>query len=223
MVAPKPEIIPPELIPVDPAPPQPPRIKSRSRSAAKVLPPKPQSVPPQLIPVDPAASAAFPFPLRNTSPTPHYNLVTRSESPKAKQELAREIARKVLNRSRSRGDVPDLLPVEEEEVEVRGRQMKPEGPLAKKAKELLKKQERASSVVIGEELGKFGRNFKFHFNQRLKNIERSASVPPPPTKTKTYDDIRQEIEQSIPEPSAVDTKIRKKVQFPKDAFFPGKE
>ena len=101
--------------------------------------------------------------------------------------------------------------------------MKPEGPLAKKAKELLKKQERASSVVIGEELGKFGRNFKFHFNQRLKNIERSASVPPPPPKkTKTYDDIRQEIEQSIPEPSAVDTNLRKKVQFPKDAFFPGK-
>ena len=53
-----------------------------------------------------------------------------------------------------------------------------------------------------------------------KNIERSASVPPPPPKkTKTYDDIRQEIEQTIPEPSAVDTKIRKKVQFPKDAFL----
>ena len=87
----------------------------------------------------------------------------------------------------------------------------------------MKKQERASSVVIGEELGKFGRNFKFHFNQRLKNVERSASVPPPPPKkTKTYDDIRQEIEQTIPDPSTVDTKRRKQVQFPKDAFFPGK-
>ena len=135
--------------------------------------------------------------------------------------MAREIARKELNRSRSRGDVPEFLPIEEEEVEVRGRKMKPEGPLAKKAKELLRKQERATSVVIGEELlGKFGRNFKFHFNQRAKNIERSASVPPPPPKkTKTYDDIKEEIERTIPEPSAVDTKLRKKVQFPKDAFL----
>ena len=100
VVAPKPEIIPPELIPVDPAPPQPPRVKSRSRSAAKVLPPKPQIVPPELIP----------------------DAVLRSESPKAKQELARDIARKELNRSRSRGaDVvpPDLLPIEEEEPQVR--------------------------------------------------------------------------------------------------------
>ena len=77
-----------------------------------------------------------------------------------------------------------------------------------------------SVVIIPEQLGKFGRNFKFHFNQRLKNIERSASVPPPPPKkTKTYDDIKEEIERTIPEPSAVDTKLRKKVQFPKDAFF----
>ena len=131
-------------------------------------------------------------------------------------QVARTIARQELNRSRSRGPEP-ILPIADSSP--RGRQMtrKPEGPMAEKAKALLKKQEQG--INMGEariHLGRFAKNFAQVAKQKSRNAEKAASVPPPP-KQKTYDDIEKEIDEAAPDIS--DTRLRKKVQFPADAFF----
>ncbi len=74
---------------------------------------------------------------------------------------------------------------------------KPEGPMAEKAKALLKKQEQG--INMGEariHLGRFAKSFA-QVNQKSKNAEQAASVPPP-RKQKTYDDIEKEIEEVVP-------------------------
>ena len=140
------------------------------------------------------------------------------EPPRA--QVARAIAREELNRSRSRGGPTEpILPIDEEDVVSRGRQMarKPEGPMADRAKALLKKQEHG--VTMGESkihLGKFAKNFAQVVKQKGKNIEKATSVPPPP-KQKTYDDIEKEIEEAVQDPT--DTRLRKKPQFPAGAFI----
>ena len=48
------------------------------------------------------------------------------------------------------------------------------------------------------------------------NAEQVASVPPPP-KQKTYDDIEKEVEEVVQDP--MDTRMRKKQQFPGGAFL----
>ena len=48
-----------------------------------------------------------------------------------------------------------------------------------------------------------------------ENAEKAASVPPP--KPKTYDDIEKEVEEVVPDP--MDTRLRKKPQFPAGAFL----
>ena len=111
-----------------------------------------------------------------------------------------------------------MLPIAEEEVLSRGRQMtrKPEGPMAEKAKALLKKQEQG--INMGEariHLGRFAKSFA-QVNQKSRNAEQAASVPPP-RKQKTYDDIEKEIEEVVPDPT--DTRLRKKQQFPAGAFL----
>ena len=139
------------------------------------------------------------------------------EPPRA--QVARAIAREELNRSRSRGGPTEpILPIAEEEVVSRGRQMarKPEGPMADRAKALLKKQEHG--VTMGESkihLGRFAKNFA-QVKQKARNAEQAASVPPPP-KQKTYDDIEKEVEEVVPDPG--DTRLRKKQQFPAGAFL----
>ena len=110
-----------------------------------------------------------------------------------------------------------ILPIAEEEVVSRGRQMtrKPEGPMAEKAKALLRKQEQG--ISMGEtriHLGRFAKNFA-QIKQKAKNAEKAASVPPP--KHKTYDDIEKEVEEVVPDP--MDTRLRKKPQFPAGAFL----
>ena len=137
------------------------------------------------------------------------------EPPRA--QIARTIAREELARSRSRGGPPEpILPIAEDEGP-RGRQMtKPEGPMADRAKALLKKQEHG--VSMGESrihLGRFAKNFA-QVKQKAKNAEKAASVPPPP-KQKTYDDIEKEVEEVVPDPT--DTRLRKKPQFPAGAFL----
>ena len=135
------------------------------------------------------------------------------EPPRA--EVARAIAREELNRSRSRGGPTEpILPIAEEDVVSRGRQMarKPEGPMADRAKALLKKQEHG--VTMGESkihLGRFAQ-----VKQKARNAEQAASVPPPP-KQKTYDEIEKEVEEVVPDPT--DTRLRKKAQFPAGAFL----
>ena len=92
---------------------------------------------------------------------------------------------------------------------------KPEGPMADRAKALLKKQEHG--VTMGESrihLGRFAKNFA-QVQQKARNAEKAASVPPP--KHKTYDDIEKEIEEAVPDP--IDTRLRKKPQFPAGAFL----
>jgi hypothetical protein len=139
------------------------------------------------------------------------------EPPRA--QIARTIAREELARSRSRGGPPEpILPIAEEEVVPRGRQMtrKPEGPMAEKAKALLRKQEQG--ISMGEariHLGRFAKSFA-QVKQKAKNAEKAASVPPP-QKHKTYDDIEKEIEEVVPDP--MDTRLRKKPQFPTGAFL----
>jgi len=135
------------------------------------------------------------------------------EPPRA--QVARTIARQELNRSRSRGPEP-ILPIAEEEVP-RGRQMsrKPEGPMAEKAKALLRKQEQG--INMGEariHLGRFAKSFA-QVKQKARNAEKATSVPPP--KHKTYDDIEKEVEEVVPDPT--DTRLRKKAQFPASAFL----
>ena len=139
------------------------------------------------------------------------------EPPRA--QVARAIAREELNRSRSRGGPTEpILPIAEEDVVSRGRQMarKPEGPMADRAKALLKKQEHG--VTMGESmihLGRFSKNFA-QVKQKARNAEQAASVPPPP-KQKTYDEIEKEVEEVVPDPT--DTRLRKKAQFPAGAFL----
>ena len=111
-----------------------------------------------------------------------------------------------------------ILPIAEEEAVPRGRQMtrKPEGPMAEKAKALLRKQEQG--ISMGEariHLGRFAKSFA-QVKQKAKNAEKAASVPPP-QKHKTYDDIEKEIEEVVPDP--MDTRLRKKPQFPTGAFL----
>ena len=131
--------------------------------------------------------------------------------------MARAIAREELNKSRSRGGPTEpILPIAEEVP--RGRQMsrKPEGPMAEKAKALLRKQEQG--INMGEtriHLGRFAKSFA-QVKQKAKNSEKAASVPPPP-KQKTYDDIEKEVEEVVPDPN--DTRLRKKPQFPAGAFL----
>ena len=93
---------------------------------------------------------------------------------------------------------------------------KPEGPMADRANALLKKQEHG--VTMGESkihLGRFAKNFA-QVKQKARNVEKAASVPPPP-KQKTYDDIEKEVEEVVPDP--MDTRLRKKQQFPAGAFL----
>jgi len=186
--------------PPPPAPPVPIREKSRSRSARPqeftIATPRP--------PVSRESSLASTI----RYPTP--------EAPRA--QVARTIAREELNRSRSRGGPELILPIAEEEVVSRGRQMtrKPEGPMADRAKALLKKQEQG--VNMGEariHLGRFAKNFA-QVQQKARNAEKAASVPPP-QKHKAYDDIEKEIEEVVPDP--MDTRLRKKPQFPAGAFL----
>ena len=91
-----------------------------------------------------------------------------------------------------------------------------EGPMADRAKALLKKQEHG--VTMGESkihLGRFSKNFA-QVKQKARNAEQAASVPPPP-KRKTYDEIEKEVEEVVPDPT--DTRLRKKAQFPAGAFL----
>jgi hypothetical protein len=123
------------------------------------------------------------------------------EPPRA--HVARTIAREELNRSRSRGGAPEpMLPIAKEEVLSRGRQMtrKQELPMAEKAKSLLKKQEQG--INMGEantHLGRFAKSFA-QVNQKSRNAEQAASVPPP-RKQKTYNDIGEEIKEVVPDPT----------------------
>ena len=92
---------------------------------------------------------------------------------------------------------------------------KPKGPMADKAMALLKKQEQG--INMGESrihLGRFAKSFA-QVQQKAKNAEKAASVPPP--KHKTYDDIEKELEEVVPDP--IDTQLRKKPQFPAGAFL----
>jgi hypothetical protein len=188
--------------PPPPPPPAPPilaRDKSRSRSAKPqefaIATPRPQP---------PSRDASLASTVRYPTPEP----------PRA--QVARTIAREELNRSRSRGGdpPPPILPIAEEGP--RGRQMKPEGPMAEKAKALLKKREQG--VNMGEarlHLGRFAKSF-VQVKQKTKHAEKATSVPPP--KPKTYDDIEEEVEEAVPDPSE-NTRLRKKPQFPAGAFL----
>ena len=92
---------------------------------------------------------------------------------------------------------------------------KPEGPMAEKAKALLRKQEQG--INMGEariHLGRFAKSFA-QVKLKAKNAEKAASVPPP--KPRSYDDIEKEVEDVVHDPT--DTRIRKKQQFPAGAFL----
>ena len=111
--------------------------------------------------------------------------------------------------------VEPILPIDEE-VQVRGRQMKSEGPMVQKAKALLKKQE--NGIAMGEarvHLGRFAKSFA-QVKQKAKNAEKATSVPPP--KPKTYDDIEKEVQEAVPDPNET-VRLRKKPQFPANAFL----
>ena len=91
---------------------------------------------------------------------------------------------------------------------------KPEGAMAGKAKEILKKLDRGKNMGEARlHLGRFAKSFA-EVKQKARNT--AASVPPPP-KPKTYDDIEQEIQDVVHDPT--DTRIRKKQQFPTGAFL----
>ena len=88
--------------------------------------------------------------------------------------------------------------------------------MAGKAKALLRKQEQDINMgEAGIHLGKFAKSFA-QVKQKAKNAEKAASVPPPP-KQNTYDDIEKEVEEVVPDPN--DTRLRKKPQFPAEAFL----
>ena len=93
---------------------------------------------------------------------------------------------------------------------------KPEGPMADRAKALLKKQEQGINMSESRiHLGRFAKNFA-QVQQKARNAEKAESVPPS-QKHKTYDDIEKEIEEVVPDP--MDTRLRKKPQFPAGAFL----
>ena len=95
--------------------------------------------------------------------------------------------------------------------------MKPEGPMAEKAKALLRKQEHG--INMGEarvHLGRFAKSFA-QVKQKAKNAEQAASVPPPP-KPKTYTEIEKEVAEVVPDPNE-NPRLRKKPQFPANAFL----
>ena len=93
---------------------------------------------------------------------------------------------------------------------------KPEGPMAGKAKEILKKLDRGKNMGEARiHLGRFAKSFA-EVKQKAKNAEKAASVPPPP-KQRTYDDIEKEVEEVVHDPT--DTRIRKKQQIPAGAFL----
>ena len=188
-----------------PPPPPPPGMvppmlaRSRSRSAA----------PQEFTIATPRAPASREASMASTIRYPS------AEAPRA--QVARSIARESLNRSRSRGGEPSepMLPIAEE-VQVRGRQMKPEGPMAEKAKALLRKQEHG--INMGEarvHLGRFAKSFA-QVKQKAKNEEKASSVPPP--KPRTYDDIEKEVAEAVPDPNE-NRRLRKKPQFPANAFL----
>jgi hypothetical protein len=193
--------------PPPPPPPPPPtlvREKSRSRSARpqEFTIATPRAQPPSR---EASMASTVRYPSRGPEPEP----------PRA--QIARTIAREELGRSRSRGGPPEpILPIAEDEGP-RGRQMtKPEGPMAEKAKTLLRKQQQG--INMGESkihLGRFAKNFA-QVKQKARNAEQAASVPPPP-KQKTYDDIEKEVEEVVPDPG--DARLRKKQQFPAGAFL----
>ena len=169
----------------------------RSRSGSGVPDPIPAR--------EPSVASTIRYPSMGLEPEP----------PRA--QIARTIAREELHRSRSRGGPEPILPIVEEDEGPRGRTWtrKPEGPMADKAKALLKKQEQG--INMGESrihLGRFAKNFA-QVQQKARNAEKAASVPPP--KHKTYDDIEKEIEEVVPDP--IDTRLRKKPQFPAGAFL----
>ena len=152
---------PPPPPPAPPPAPIPIREQTRSRSA------KPQEFTIATPRAQPPASRepSLASTIRYPSPEP--------EAPRA--QVARTIAREELHRSRSRGGEP-TLPIAEEEVASRGRQMarKPKGPMADRAKALLKKQEQG--VKMGESrihLGRFAKNFA-QVQQKAKNAEKAA-------------------------------------------------
>jgi len=198
--------------PPPPPPPAPPiiREKSRSRSA------RPEEFTIATPRAQPPSSTDREASMASMASTVRYYPSPEPEAPRA--QVARTIAREELNRSRSRGGPTEpILPIATEEVVSRGRQMarKPEGPMADRAKALLKKQEHG--VTMGESrihLGRFAKNFA-QVKQKAKNAEKAASVPPP--KQKTYDDIEKEVDEVVPDPG--DTRLRKKQQFPAGAFL----
>jgi hypothetical protein len=189
-----------------PPPPPPPGMvppmleRSRSRSAA----PQEYTIATPRAPASREASMASTIRYPSTEP----------EAPRA--QVARTIAREALNRSRSRGGDPEpMLPIAEE-VQVRGRQMKPEGPMAEKAKALLRKQEHG--INMGEarvHLGRFAKTFA-QVKQKARNAEQAASVPPP--KPRTYTEIEKEVAEVVPDPNE-NPRLRKKAQFPANAFL----
>ncbi len=82
---------------------------------------------------------------------------------------------------------------------------KPEGPMADRAKALLKKQEKG--INMGEariHLGRFAKNFA-EVRQKAQNAEKTAASVPPP-KQKSYDDIEREVEEVVPDPT--DARLR---------------
>ena len=169
-----------------------PRGRSRTRSAVPYEPPPP-SRQPTPAPRDPSIASTIRYP-------------SEAPVPRGRDE----------QRSRSRGGAGAevILPIDEGP---RGRSLtrKPEGPLADKAKALLKKQEQG--VNMGESriiLGKFAKSIQ-QVRQKAKNAEKAASVPPP--KPRSYDDIEKEVDQAVADVS--DTRLRKKPQFPEGAFL----
>ena len=169
-----------------------PRGRSRTRSVVPYEPPPP-SRQPTPAPRDPSIASTIRYP-------------SEAPVPRGRDE----------QRSRSRGGAgPEvILPIDEGP---RGRSLtrKPEGPLADKAKALLKKQEQG--VNMGESriiLGKFAKSIQ-QVRQKAKNAEKAASVPPP--KPRSYDDIEKEVDQAVADVS--DTRLRKKPQFPEGAFL----
>ncbi len=119
--------------PPPPAPPMParfeigtPRGRSRSRSVAA------DPIPAQEPVRDPSVASTIRYP---------------SAPPEApREQVARAAVSRELQRSRSRGRNEVVLPIEEEGPRGRSQTRKPEGPMAEKAKALLRKQERGANM-----------------------------------------------------------------------------
>lgn len=151
--------------PPPPPPPPPPLIREKSRSRSARPPEEFTIATPRVQPPSRDASLASTVRYPSVGPEP--------EAPRA--HVARTIARQELNRSRSRGGPEPILPIAGEEVP-RGRQMsrKPEGPMADRAKALLRKQEQG--INMGEariHLGRFAKSFA-QVKQKAKNADPHA-------------------------------------------------